>query len=79
MPPEQMRATLLILTLTLISGWGDAQGFVHASGIWDGARMNPNQLLRSALAFSVGIGSYWLSLRFLAELGIVSPTVQILF
>jgi hypothetical protein len=68
----------LVLMLTLISGWADSQGFVHASTIWVEGRLQPEAMARSAVGFGVGIAAYWLALRFLTELGLVAPELQAL-
>lgn len=67
---------LLILLLTLISGWGDSQGFLHASMIWHKGKLVLPELAKSALGFGVGIISYWAVIRFLQQFGVVSPEVQ---
>lgn len=66
----------LVILITLISGWGDAQGFVHASKIWEGRKIVRQEVYKSALGFGVGIGMYWISLRFIQNLKILSPEVQ---
>lgn len=65
-----------ILALTLVSGIGDSQGFVHASEIWRDGRPSMEALLKSAGGFAIGIGAYWFSLRFMRQAGIVSPELQ---
>ena len=66
----------LVLVLTLVSGWADAQGFVHASTIWVDGRLQIASFARSAVGYSVGIGAYWLTLPFLVDVGVVAPEVQ---
>lgn len=55
--------------LTLASGVGDSYGFIHATGAWRGGALVGSELARSAIGFAVGIGTYWLVVRYLAELG----------
>jgi hypothetical protein len=79
MSVEQMRAVGLIIVLTLISGLGDSYGFVHASKIWQDGKLFWDEAGKSALGFAVGISLYWLVLKYMTELGVVSPEVQMLF
>lgn len=67
---------LIIILLTLVSGFGDSQGFIHASNIWNNGKLNVNALGKSALGFSVGIFTYWLIVRYLQYVGIVTTEVQ---
>ncbi len=62
--------------LTIISGVGDAQGFLHASKIWQDQQVNWGELGRSALGYAFGIAVYWFSIRFFNDLGITSPEIQ---
>jgi hypothetical protein len=66
----------LILVLTLISGFGDAQGFVHASRLWQGGRLVWPELAKSAAGFGVGIVTFWLSVRYMTQAGVVSTEIQ---
>jgi hypothetical protein len=70
---------LLVLTvLTLASGLGDAQGFIHAARMWQDGRMVWRELLASAGGFAVGIGSYWIAVRYLVSAGVLSAEIQTL-
>lgn len=69
---------LLLVGITLVSGLGDAQGFIHAARMWQDGRIVWRELLASALGFWVGIGSYWISVRYLVRAGVLSPEVQTL-
>ena len=73
---EQIRLVVVIVALTLISGVGDSQDFVHAAGMRQDGRIAWRELARSALGFGVGIGAYWLAVRFLNQLGVLSPETQ---
>ena len=66
----------LIIGLTLLSGYADAQGFLHASSIWAERRVIWPEVLKSALWFASGIVLYWIALRFLREAQIVAPEIQ---
>jgi hypothetical protein len=64
--------------LTLASGIGDSYGFIHATEAWRGGTLVGSELARSALGFAIGIGTYWLVVRYLKALGVQSTTVQTL-
>jgi hypothetical protein len=71
-------AVALIVVLTLISGYGDSRGFIYAAQMWEDGRLAGGMLARSAAGFALGVGAYWLALRFLGQFGAVSPEVQTL-
>jgi len=64
--------------LTLASGIGDSYGFIHAAQAWNGGTLIGSELARSALGFAIGIGTYWLVVRYLEALGVQSATIQTL-
>lgn len=73
---HQIGSAILIIIFTLLSGWGDSQGFLHASNIWSEGKLIWLEVLKSALGFGLGIGMYWISIRFLQEFKIISPEIQ---
>lgn len=73
-----MKVGLLILGLTLLSGFADSQGFLHAALIWQDRRLIWDELARSALGFGCGILLYWLTLRYLKQIRIGAPEMQTL-
>jgi hypothetical protein len=75
----QLKIIILIIGLTLLSGVADAQGFVHASSMWEGKKLIWTEWVKSAGGFAVGIGTYWLVVRYMKELGILAPEVQTIF
>lgn len=74
-----MTALFLIAALTVLCGWGDAQGFIHAGKVWQGASFSWPHALKSAAGFQFGVVTYWFVLRLLAGHGIVAVEVQTLF
>ena len=76
MSPDRIFSFVMIIVLTLISGLADAQGAIWASKIWDNDRLNPDALWRAALGFGVGIAVYFITVRFLRNVGVVSPELQ---
>jgi hypothetical protein len=73
-----LKTLLLIVGTALLSGLGDSQGFVHASSMWQAGRFVARECAKSAAGFAVGIGSYWLCVRYLKECGVLAPETQTL-
>ncbi len=69
---------LIIIVLTLISGFGDSRGFLHSAKIWQGDKLILKEVAQSALGFLLGIVAYWYALRFLQQIGVVSAEMQTL-
>lgn len=65
-----------ILGLILVSGIGDSQFFLHAATVWNHGKPVFSELIKSALGGVIGIITYWLTVRFLEEAGVVSPEIQ---
>jgi hypothetical protein len=76
MSSEHFRLVLIIVVLTLASGFADSQGFVHAARIWQDGALVWGELAKSALGLGTGTMLYWLLLRFLKELGVSAPEIQ---
>lgn len=74
-----MQSILLIALFTLLSGIGDAQGFLHAGRVWQDSTFQWIEALKSAAGFQFGVAMYWLALRHLTAQGIVAVEVQTLF
>ena len=73
---ERAKLIGLVLILTVLSGFADAAGFLHASRIWQARTLVPDELGKSGLGFAFGIVLYWLALRYLNQAGVVTPEVQ---
>ena len=78
MPTEQIKLLFLIVGITLISGVGDSQGFIHAGKMWQNDKLVWHEFGKSASGFGVGIGSYWLAVKYFKEFGVFSPETQTL-
>ncbi len=76
MPAASIWIWTLIIVLTVLSGIGDAYGFTHAALIWQNDRLVWREVLHSAAGFAAGIGVYWLVLKYMIAVGIVSPEIQ---
>ena len=74
--PEQTNLLILILGITVLSGLGDSQGFLHAAKIWRDGKLIWEELVKSALGFTFGIILYWIAIRFLQQFGIFSAETQ---
>jgi hypothetical protein len=73
---EQTVLVLLIIGLTTLSALGDALGFVHAANIWREGQLVWKELAKSAFGFGFGITMYWIVIRFLQQVGVVSAEIQ---
>ncbi len=73
---HQIGIIVLLVALTLISGFADAQGFLHASKTWLDGKLIWPELMQSASGFGVGIVAYWICIRFLQDFKIISPEIQ---
>jgi hypothetical protein len=65
-----------MIVFTILSGLGDAQGFIHASKIWDNGKLILKEVGKSSLGYAIGIILFWIALRFLNELGVTSSGMQ---
>lgn len=74
-----MEIYLLIAVFTLLSGVGDAQGFLYASKVWNAGSFQWVAALKSAAGFQFGVLMYWFALRHLQAQGVVAVEVQTLF
>jgi hypothetical protein len=70
---------ILIGVFTLLSGLGDAEGFIHAGRIWQNDNFVSLEALKSAAGFLFGMVMYWLAVSKLGEHGVVAVEVQTLF
>ncbi len=75
---EPLRLALWIIGLTLLSGVGDAFGFLHAAAMWHEGRLIWREFGLSALGFAGGISTFWLAVRYMKQAGIVAPEIQTL-
>jgi hypothetical protein len=69
----------LIVMFTALSGLGDAEGFIHASRVWQNGRFVWIEAFKCIVGFQFGMFMYWLALWKLTEYGVVAAEVQTLF
>ncbi|MSQ48075.1 MAG: hypothetical protein EXR78_06765 [Deltaproteobacteria bacterium] len=74
----KVHPAIIILILTLISGFCDSLGFTHAARMWQGPSLVFSEAIRSAVGFATGIAIYWITVRHLREAGIVTAEIQTL-
>jgi hypothetical protein len=74
-----IKTVIIILVLTLISGWGDSQGFVHSSKVWEKGKFIWSEAGLSALGYIFGTVVFWLAIKYLQEVKVFSAEVQTLF
>lgn len=75
---DQFRLTIVAVSLILAAGACDAAGFTYAAKIWQDNHPHWKILLLSASGFACGIALYWVTVRYLSEIGVVSPELQTL-
>jgi hypothetical protein len=74
-----LQSVLLIATFTILSGLGDAAGFVFASRIWSEGRFMWVEAAKCLAGFQFGMLMYWVALWKLSEHGIDSAELQTMF
>jgi hypothetical protein len=74
-----LTSVLLIVAFTLLSGLGDAAGFICASRVWSDGRFVWVEALKCIAGFQFGMLMYWLALWKLSAHGIVAVEIQTLF
>jgi hypothetical protein len=70
---------VMIAAFTLLSGIGDAAGFIYASRVWSEGRFLWPEALKCIAGFQFGMLMYWLALWKLSAHGVVSVELQTLF
>lgn len=70
------RAVVLVVAFTVLTGFADSQGFVHAARVWDGGTLVWREVALSALGFVVGVVAYWVVVRYAGQLGVRSAVLQ---
>lgn len=67
-----------IISLTLVTGFTDAKGFVYASAAWEAGQFVPAMALRAFGFFMLGIPAYLIMLYFLQRQGVVAAELQVM-
>jgi len=72
---EKAFYALVVVVLTISSGYCDSRGFLHSSKVWNSqGKLVWGETLRSALGFAGGILLYWGALRFLPKIDVAKST-----
>ena len=70
------QSVALVSVFTVITGYADSRGFVHAAKVWAGGNLVWREVALSGAAFFVGVIAYWIVVRFAGELGVRSALLQ---
>jgi hypothetical protein len=74
--PDQIRLFAIVIALTILSGIGDSQGFLHAARVWRDGELMWDEVVKSALGFAFGIVMYWIAIRYFQESGVTMAETQ---
>jgi hypothetical protein len=77
--PTRVATVILIGIFTVLSGLGDAEGFIHASKVWQDGRFVWIEAVKCIAGFQFGMVMYWAALWKLGEIGVVAVEIQTLF
>lgn len=69
---------IFFIFLTILTGLGDSQGFIHASRVWDKGVFVWGEAFKSAGGFALGTAAYWIIVKFLQHHGVVTAEIQTL-
>src|SRR6266542_4002373 len=70
------QAVALVSVFTVITGYADSRGFVHAAKVWSGGQVVWREVAVSGLGFLIGVVAYWIVVRYAGELGVRSALLQ---
>jgi hypothetical protein len=73
---DNVLSIAIVVALTVVSGIADAFGGLHASRVWRDNAIDVRELGLSAIGFAIGIGVYYIAVRFMRQAGIVTPEIQ---
>jgi hypothetical protein len=66
----------MISVFTVITGYADSRGFVHAARVWSDGQVVWREVALSGLGFFVGVVAYWVVVRYANQLGVQSALLQ---
>jgi hypothetical protein len=73
---KSLLSALLVLVLTVTSGFMDARGFVYAGRAWPGGSLDWAAVAQSLVAFFAGISLYIGAVRFMQAMGLQAVSLQ---
>jgi hypothetical protein len=74
-----MNSVLWLTGFTLLSGLGDALGFLYAARVWQSGQFVAVEAAKSAGGFLIGVAMYWLALKQLTAHGVVAVELQTVY
>lgn len=75
---NKITTVVIIILLTLVSGWGDAQYFIHSAQAWNKGKIVWSEIFKSSLGVTLGVIMYWIAIKFMQDLKIFSTEIQTL-
>jgi len=73
---ENAKLWILVVGLTLASGFLDSRGFIYSANIWKFGSPALSETLKTFGAFVAGISLYCIALKYLGRLGVRAPEIQ---
>lgn len=67
---------IIIIVFTLLSGFGDAQGFFHGSRVWANGKFISTEAIKSILGYIFGTVMFWIAIKYIYDVKAVSAEVQ---
>lgn len=71
----RVKALALVISVMVLAGLFDSQGYYHATKVWQGSAIVWGEVGKSAAAYAVGTVMFWLVVRFLQACGDAPPEV----
>lgn len=73
---DRGQAVAMVTVFTVITGYADSRGFVHAARVWSDGQVVWREVALSGLGFLVGVIAYWIVVRYASQLGVQSALLQ---
>lgn len=67
---------IVILIVSVIGAWGEAQGYYFSSKVWSHGKFVTSEAIKAALGYILGTIMLWISIRFLQQMKIMTPEIQ---
>ncbi len=61
---------------SVIGAWGEAEGYAHSSKVWSHGKFITGEAFNATLGYVIGTIMFWISIKFLQEMKIVTPEIQ---
>jgi len=73
---DRGQAVAMVSLFTVITGYADSRGFIHAARVWADGEIVWREVALSGLGFLVGVVAYWIVVRYASQLGVQSALLQ---